>query len=291
MSALINLLAPAKINLSLDVLGQRRDGYHIVEMVMQTIDLCDYISLEVRADEQIQVHCAHSYVPGGQENLTYKAADLMRKLAGKSNLGVTIKIVKNIPVAAGLGGGSADAAAVLKGLNKLWGLNFSDVQLAQAGLQLGADVPFCLMGGTVLARGIGEELTRLPAPTKLWVVLLKPNVGVSTADVYKNYNACAVQKRPDTHRLIAALSSGPLEAVPISMANVLESVTFTRLPVLRHLKQKAMEFGALAALMSGSGPTIFALASEYRRAEAIYIGLRRQVEFAYITTFKEVPMN
>lgn len=291
MSALINLLAPAKINLSLDVLGQRRDGYHIVEMVMQTIDLCDHISLEARADEQIKVHCAHPFVPGGQENLTYKAADLMRKLAGKSNLGVTIKIDKNIPVAAGLGGGSADAAAVLKGLNQLWGLSFSEQQLSQAGLQLGADVPFCLMGGTALARGIGEELTRLPAPAKLWVVLLKPNVGVSTADVYKNYNACAVQKRPDTCRLIEALSSGPLEAIPMSMANVLESVTFPWLPVLRHLKQKALEFGALAALMSGSGPTIFALTSDYRRAEAIYIGLRRQVEFAYITTFKEVPIN
>ena len=285
---MLNLLAPAKINLSLDVLGQRGDGYHIVEMVMQTIDLCDHISLEARDDEQIQVHCSHPYVPGGQDNLTYKAADLMRTLAGKNNLGVTIKIAKNIPVAAGLGGGSADAAAVLKGLNQLWGVNFSDVQLAQAGLQLGADVPFCLMGGTALARGIGEELTRLPAPAKLWVVLLKPNVGVSTADVYTNYTAGAVQQRPNTRSLIAALSSGHLEAVPMAMANVLESVTFPRLPVLRHLKQKAMEFGALAALMSGSGPTIFALTAEYRRAEAIYNGLRRQVEFAYITTFKEV---
>ncbi len=288
MSATLNLLAPAKINLSLDVLGRRDDGYHMVEMIMQTIGLCDSINLQARSDGHIQVLCRHPFVPEGQENLAYKTANLLKQLSGKSSLGVTITIAKGIPVAAGLGGGSADAAAVLKGLNRLWDLDLSSDQLAQAGLKLGADIPFCLMGGTALARGIGEELTKLPPPPKLWVVLLKPNVGVSTAEVYKKYNDSAVHRRPDTNRLIAALAAGSLEAISQAMANVLESVTFPRLPVLRHLKQKALEFGALAALMSGSGPTIFALTPDYRRADAIFNGLRHQVEFAYITTFKEV---
>lgn len=291
MTASLRLLAPAKINLSLDVLGRRDDGYHTVEMVMQTIGLCDSINLETRSDGQIQVHCVHPFVPAGEENLAYKTANLLRSLSGNPSLGATITIVKNIPVAAGLGGGSADAAAVLKGLNLLWNLNLSNHQLAQAGLKLGADIPFCLMGGTALAGGIGEELTRLPPAPKLWVVLLKPNAGVSTAEVYKKYDNAAVQRRPDTSRLVAALAAGSLEGIATAMANVLESVTFPRLPVLRHLKQKAMEFGALAALMSGSGPTIFALAPDYRRADAIYNGLKHQVEFAHITTFKEVPLE
>jgi len=190
-------------------------------------------------------------------------------------------------VSAGLAGGSADAAAVLKGLNKVWGLNLPGDELAKVGLSLGADIPFCLLGGTALARGIGEKLTPLSPPPKLWVVLFKPNVGVSTAEVYNSYDHSKVQRRPDTEGLISAMDSSVPQAMAAAMANVLESVTFERLPLLRRLKQRALEFGAVAALMSGSGPTVFALTPDYRRAVAIYNGLRHQVEFAHITTFKE----
>lgn len=287
MSAQLILYAPAKINLSLDVVGSREDGYHLVEMVMQTISLADRITLERTNNGGIHLSCSHAFVPSGPDNLVWKAAHLLKKEYGHKRLGAQITIDKTIPVAAGLAGGSSDAAAALKGLNQLWDLHLSDPELARLGLSLGADIPYCLQGGTALARGIGEELTALPSPPKLWVVLFKPNVGVSTSEVYKSYEDKLVQKRPDTAGLISALASGDLPALTDAMANVLESVTFARLPMLRRLKQKAMEFGALAALMSGSGPTIFALTPEYKRAVAIYSGLKHQVEYAQITTFKE----
>lgn len=281
------LAAAAKINLSLDVLGRREDGYHLVEMVMQTIALCDQIILEPTGTGTIRIHCSHPHVPLGRENLVWKAANLLRQEYGSPKLGADISIIKRIPVAAGLAGGSTDAAAALKGLNQLWNLNLPASELARLGAELGADIPFCLMGGTALARGIGEELTPLPPPPKLWVVLLKPNLGVSTAEVYGNYDGSQVQRRPDTQALIAALHTVDSRAMVGSMANVLESVTFARFPLLKRLKQRAMEFGALVAQMTGSGPTIFALTEDYRRATAIANGLRHQVEFTHITSFKE----
>jgi len=282
------LTAPAKVNLSLDVLGHREDGYHFVEMVLQTIDLCDEIKVERTTNGKIKVICSHPHVPTSQDNLVWKAAQLLREeCGGTRGLGATITISKNIPVAAGLAGGSSNAATVMKGLNQLWGLNLPESELARIGLRLGADIPFCLRGGTALARGIGEELTTISSPPKLWVVLFKPNVGVSTAEVYKNYDETIVRRRPNNRALLTAIESGDLQAMAAAMENVLESVTFGRLPLLLRLKQKAMELGALTALMSGSGPTIYALTPDYRRAIAIYNGLKHQVEFSYITTFKE----
>lgn len=288
MPAPLVLFAPAKINLSLDVLGRRKDGYHLVEMVMQTIDLGDRITMTPNIEGKIEVVCPHPFVPSGEDNLAWKAAYLLRQEYGNSRLGVSIHIEKNIPVAAGLAGGSTDAAAVLRGLNRLWNLNLSVSELAREGAALGADIPFCLKGGTALARGIGDELTELPPPPNLWVILFKPNVGISTAEVYRNYDERTVQRYPDTQGLVEALKLCRLQTMADAMANVLESVTFTKLPMLRRLKQKALEFGALAAMMSGSGPTIFALTPEYRKAIAIYNGLKHQVEFAHITTFREV---
>lgn len=287
MSSPLVLNAPAKINLSLDVLGSRADGYHLVEMVMQTIDLSDRVILHKTDDGIISVDCAHPFVPSGPENLVWKAAELLKRQYGVSGFGASIVIEKLVPVAAGLAGGSSDAAAALRGLNQIWNINLADTELAELGSTLGADIPFCLKGGTALARGIGEELTGLPLPPKLWVLLFKPNVGVSTAEIYKNYDESIVQRRPDTKKLLAALQSGDLQGLADSMANVLESVTFARLPMLRRLKQKALEFGALAAQMSGSGPTIFALTPDYRKAVSIYNGLKHQVEFSCITTFRE----
>ena len=286
MPKVLRLLAPAKINLSLDVLGRRDDGYHTVEMVMQTIDLCDSITVELRHDDKIKVICQHPLAPGGPDNLAHRAADLLKKFSG-SDLGVTITIDKRIPVAAGLGGGSADAAAVLKGLNMLWQLALSPEELSQVGFRLGADIPFCLLGGTALAEGIGEKLTPLPSPPRLWIVLLKPNVKVSTADIYSRYDAAAVKTRPNTQLLIEALATGDSDTFSSAMANVLETVASKYIPIIRCLKEKAMKNGALAAQMSGSGPTVFVLTSSYHQAEAIYKNLKHQVEFTHITTFRE----
>jgi len=260
----IFIKAPAKINLSLDIIGRRPDGFHLVEMVMQTISLCDHITLEA-ADGAIHLHCSHPFVPAGSGNIVWKAAHLLKSTYGSAEMGAVITVEKHIPVSAGLGGGSGDAAAVLKGLNELWDLRLSPAQLAELGLRLGADVPFCLQGGTALARGIGEA-----PPPSLWVVLLKPNMGVSTGEVYREFVQGRVRTRPDTQRLVSALEAGDYQAMAESMANVLESVTFRRFPILRRLKQKALELGALAAMMS-----------------AIYNRLRHQVEFAHITTFWE----
>lgn len=282
----LTISAPAKINLSLDVVGRREDGYHNVEMIMQSIDLCDIVKLERTSNPKINLICRHPFVPSGPENLAWKAANLLQKKY-QVRYGTVIRISKNIPVAAGLAGGSSDAAAVLKGLNQLWGLELTEAELAQAGLSLGADIPFCLRGGTAYATGIGENLTIIPSPPKLWVVLLKPNIGISTAEVYKNYSGQLVRRRPDTKGMLKALENGDMQALADGMANVLESVTFARLPLLKRLKQKALELGALAAMMSGSGPTIFALTPEYKRAVAIYNGLKHLVEFSYITSFKE----
>jgi 4-diphosphocytidyl-2-C-methyl-D-erythritol kinase len=287
MSSSLELLAPAKINLSLDVIARREDGYHLVEMVVQTIDLCDRIVLEETKSSELKLICPHPYVPSGADNLAWQAAALLREEYGHPNLGATITITKNIPVAAGLAGGSTDAAAVLKGLNQLWRLNLPERELTKLALKLGADVPFCLRGGTALARGIGEELTVLPPPPKLWIILFKPNVGISTREVYEAFDEIKVHKRPRTESLLAAICAGDPQGMSGAMANVLESVTFARFPLLQRLKQKALELGATAALMSGSGPTIFALTPDYRRAVTIFNALKHQVEFACATTFKE----
>lgn len=287
MDTAMHFLAPAKINLSLDVLKRRDDGYHIVEMVVQTIDLCDSLYIQPRFDGRIKVLCSHPLAPGGPKNLVYQAAARLKSLAGAKPLGATIKIVKRIPVAAGLGGGSADAAAALKGLNLLWDLRLPPTVLAQVALELGADVPFCLRGGAALVGGVGEELTSLPPPPKLWVVLLKPQAGIGTAVVYSKFRQARVLHRPDTKGLISTLAVGDLSALSGVMANVLESVTFSLAPELNLLKSRAMDLGALAAQMSGSGPTVFALAKDFGQAQIIYQGLKNSVDFAHLTTFKE----
>lgn len=285
MSASMRLLAPAKINLSLDVLGRREDGYHNLEMVLQTIGLFDSIKLEKRTDALIKIFSPNLQLPPGSENLASRSAMALKQAAGDDKLGANITIFKGIPLAAGLGGGSADAAAVLKGLNLLWELHFSPARLAGIGLSLGADIPYCLAGGTALVRGIGEIVTPLPPPPLLWVVLVKPGTGIATAEVFNNFRPVAASLRPSAHGLIAALKKGDLSILSSVMGNVLESVTFTRLPVLQVLKSRAIEKGALVAQMTGSGSALFALASDYRRARTIYEDLKGQVEFARITTF------
>ncbi len=282
---MLEVLAPAKINLALDVLHKRDDGYHEVEMVMQTIDLWDTVNIELTSSGNIQLVCQHPEIPPDSGNLAWQAAELMCRHADYTG-GVKILLDKKIPVAAGLAGGSANAAAVIRGLNKLLELGLTYSQMAKLGLQLGADVPFCIKGGTALARGIGEVLQGLLPPPPLWVILLTPGVSVSTGEVYNSFCPEQVKTRPDIARLIEALQESSVPKMTESMANVLESATFRKVPMLADLKRRALEKGALAALMSGSGPTVFALAADYQKAVAISNSLAHLVEFSHVTKFR-----
>lgn len=264
--------APAKINLSLDVLYKRPDGYHEVEMVMTTIDLADRIELSLLEENRIVIHSHNRFVPDDQRNLAYQAAHLLKERF-QVKKGVLIGIEKTIPVAAGLAGGSSDAAATLRGLNKLWNLGLSLDELAVIGAEIGSDVSFCVYGGTALATGRGEIIEELPAPPTCWVVLAKPFIGVSTAEVYRRLNVEKIQ-HPPTKKMIAAIETGDFNGVCNSVGNVLEDVTLSLYPEVAQIKDQMKRFGADAVLMSGSGPTVFSLVSHDSRMHRIYNGLR-----------------
>jgi 4-diphosphocytidyl-2-C-methyl-D-erythritol kinase len=268
---LLVLKARAKINLALDVLFRRPDGYHEVAMVMQSVALADRVTLE--ADSAISVAATAAELECGPSNLAYRAAALLRERCGV-DCGVRITLEKNIPLAAGLAGGSADAAAVLRGLNRLWGLGLKLAELENIGAALGSDVPFCLRGGTALATGRGEALAPLPPLPSVWVVLAKPPVAVSTAWVYGNYRGDRVETHPDVEGMKACLAGGDLTGVAARLGNVLETVTVPAHPEIAALKAAMLEHGAMASLMSGSGPTVFGLVDSLRRAEEIAAALR-----------------
>lgn len=264
--------APAKINLTLDVLYKRPDHYHEVEMIMTTVDLSDRIGLESRADGFIKIISTNGFIPDDSRNLAYQAAQLIKDTYGIAQ-GVTISIEKEIPVAAGLAGGSSDAAATLKGLNDLWELNLSIDTLAELGAKIGSDVSFCIYGGTALATGRGEKIQKLPAPPTCWVVLAKPKIGVSTAQVYGGLNLEGIE-HPNTKQMIQAIETNDYELMCNSLGNVLESVTFDLHPEVVMIKEQMKRFGADAVLMSGSGPTVFGLVDNESRLGRIYNGLR-----------------
>jgi 4-diphosphocytidyl-2-C-methyl-D-erythritol kinase len=264
--------APAKINLTLDVLHKRPDGYHEVEMIMTTVDLADRIGLEPRTDGQIRIISADRYVPDDHRNLAYQAAKLLRDTYGIKE-GVTITLEKKIPVAAGLAGGSSDAAATLKGLNYLWDLKLTSDQLAVHGAKIGSDVSFCVYGGTALATGRGELIQELPAPPNCWIILAKPSIGVSTADVYGGLKINEVI-HPKTKDMIRAIHEKDYELMCEAMGNALESVTLKLHPEVSMIKEQMMKFGADAVLMSGSGPTVFGIVQHESRVNRIYNGLR-----------------
>ncbi len=264
--------APAKINLSLDVLYKRTDGYHELEMVMTTVDLADRLELELINDDRIIIHSQTRFVPDDDRNLAYKAAKLLKDRFNIKS-GASITIEKNIPVAAGLAGGSSDAAAVLRGMNKLWGLGLTLDELAELGAEIGSDVSFCVYGGTALAKGRGEIITPLPPPPNCWVVLAKPAIGVSTAEVYEHLNLNEVI-HPNTKAMVDAIDQGDYLGICANLSNVLESVTFKYFPKVKHLKDDMKRFGADAVLMSGSGPTVFALVQHDSRMQRLYNGLR-----------------
>ncbi|SHK08145.1 4-diphosphocytidyl-2-C-methyl-D-erythritol kinase [Anaerobranca californiensis DSM 14826] len=278
----MELKAKAKINLTLDVLYKRPDGYHQVEMIMQTLELADILHIE--ESEETQIICNHPFVPEGQGNLVYKAVEELKRYCNIDK-NVKIHIEKNIPVAAGLGGGSSDCAATLKGLNKMWNLGLDDDTLEKIGLNLGADVPFFIKGGTQLAQGIGEKLTPLPSPPPMWVVLGKANMGVSTKEVYSNLNLENISKRPNTQSMIKAIETGDIKEICNNLCNVLETVTLKKYSTVRNIKNRMAQMGANGVLMSGSGPTVYGLCNTYDKAVRIAKNLETLTEEVYVTKF------
>lgn len=264
--------APAKINLSLDVLHKRADGFHEVKMIMTTIDLADRVELAELPSDEIQIISHNRFVPDDQRNLAYQAALLLKRRYGVKK-GVSIAITKVIPVAAGLAGGSSDAAATLRGLNRLWKLGLSLDELAELGAEIGSDVSFCVYGGTALATGRGEKIQHIDTPPHCWVVLAKPTIGVSTADVYRNLNLNNVT-HPDVEGMIEGIKGQDFEQICSHLGNVLESVTLKMYPEVANIKGQMKRFGADAVLMSGSGPTVFGLVQYESRLPRVYNGLR-----------------
>ena len=285
----VSLKARAKINLSLDVLGKREDGYHDVRMIMQTINLYDAIEIKKIRPLKIMVQTNLCWLPTDERNLAYKATKLFLERT-KIEQGIFIRLDKRIPVAAGLAGGSSDAAAVLIGLNKLFSTRFTKQELMEMGKVLGADVPYCIMRGTALAEGIGEQLTKLPSLPPCYVLIAKPPVSVSTGEVYKNLKLEKITRRPNTELLVDAIERQDLRFVAKNMVNVLEEVTVAKYPIIQQLKEMMLEHGAIGAMMSGSGPTVFGIfESQQAIRSASYrlkvSGIAKEV-FA-VTTFYE----
>ena len=255
----IELKSRAKINLSIDVLGKREDGYHLVEMIMQTIDLYDIINITENDIDEININSNSLDIPLNKNNIVYKAAEVLKERFNIKS-GLNIFIQKNIPVAAGMAGGSCNAAAVLVGLNKLWNLKLSEKQLQEIGLALGADVPFCISGNAALAQGIGEELTYIKGlPKDTSILICKPNLFVSTKDVYQGLDLDNIKDRPDNKLLIKCLEEGNIKVLSENMVNVLESVTSKMHEEILDIEKIMLDNNALGSMMSGSGPTVFGL--------------------------------
>lgn len=280
----MRLRAMAKINLGLDVLGKRADGYHDVRMVMQTVYMYDTLDLTMRVRPGITVETNLPFLPVDRGNLVYRAAQLLMEEFDINN-GLHIQLNKHIPVAAGMAGGSADAAAVLVGVNRLFHLGLSRDGLMKRGVQVGADVPYCVMRGTALAEGIGERITPLSPAPDCHVLIAKPHVNVSTRYVYEHLRLGPDTVHPDIDGLLACIKRGDLPGMASSLGNVLESVTIPAWPVIGEMKECMLENGALGALMSGSGPTVFGLYGDGGQAKQARDALRRleKAKIVYLT--------
>ena len=276
--------ALAKINLGLDVLRRREDGYHEVKMVMQTIHLYDQLHLK-KIESGIHLETNLGFLPVDESNLAYRAARLMKEKY-QIEEGIDIRLNKRIPVAAGMAGGSTDAAGVLYGINELFNLGIKRKELMELGVQIGADVPYCIMRGTALAEGIGEKLSSLPPMVKCPVLIAKPAVSVSTKFVYQNLKLNEQTPHPDIDALITDIRNSDLDNICADMGNVLETVTIPNYPVIAQIKEQMLKSGAKASMMSGSGPTVFGLFGDEEtarraRAEMKASGLAKQV---YLTS-------
>lgn len=270
----ISLKALAKINLGLDVLGKREDGYHEVRMVMQTIHLYDRVEIKKTRSPHIHVETNLYYLPVNEDNLVYRAAKLMKD-EFQIKEGVRIVLQKFIPVAAGLAGGSSDAAAVLVGMNRIFNLGLKQNKLMELGLKIGADVPFCIMRGTALAEGIGEKLTALPPMPKCPVLIAKPAISVSTKAVYEGLKLYDCMEHPDIDGVMEGIQQKDLKGVASHMGNILETVTIPMYPVIEDIKKLMLENGALNAMMSGSGPTVFGLFPNEKEIRRAYEALKQ----------------
>lgn len=271
----MKLKALAKINLGLDVLGVRDNGYHDVRMIMQSIYLYDDVTIDVTDTPGIELKSNLYFLPTDERNIAYKAAKM---LIEEFNIekGVSITLDKHIPVSAGMAGGSTNAAAVLFGMNRIFNLGLSTEELMERGVKLGADVPYCIMRGTVLAEGIGEELTRLPSMPKCFVLIAKPGIGVSTKAVYEALDSKEIEKHPDIDGIIEGLEEGDLYKIASRMGNVLEDVTIPMHPVIADIKEIMIKEGALNAMMSGSGPTVFGLFDNRAKAKKALESIRKK---------------
>lgn len=270
----ISLKALAKINLGLDVVRRREDGYHEVRMIMQTIHLFDRVNIEKTSEPGIKIKTNLSYLPVNENNLIYKAGRLLMDEFDITE-GVSVDLEKRIPVAAGMAGGSTDAAAMLYGMNKMFGLGLSMQELKDRGVKIGADVPYCLMRGTALAEGIGEKLKSLPPMIKCPVLIAKPQISVSTKFVYENLKLDEMAKHPDIDQLIKDIKAKDLQGVCDHMGNILETVTIPNYPVIAEIKKNMLENGAAGAMMSGSGPTVFGLFDDAEKAKQAYKAMKK----------------
>ena len=269
----LELKALGKINLGLDVLGKRENGYHDVRMVMQTVYLYDQIWMVKTKEPGIRLSTNLFYLPVNENNLAYRAAELLMKEFGIQE-GIKIILDKHIPVAAGMAGGSSNAAAVLFGMNRMFSLGLSQKELMERGVSLGADVPYCIMRGTVLAEGLGEKLTPLPPMPRCFVLLAKPSISVSTKMVYEKLDSHEIAKHPDIDGIIEGLKGRDLLSVAACMGNVLEKVTVEAYPVINEIKEVMKKQGALNAMMSGSGPTVFGLFDDKKKAKKAAFKIR-----------------
>lgn len=270
----ISVKALAKINLGLDVVRRREDGYHEVRMIMQTIHLFDRLEISKNTSGQITMETNLAFLPTNENNLVCKAAKLLTDEFGIKD-GVHVWLHKHIPVAAGMAGGSTDAAAVLYGMNRIFDLGLSKEELMERGVKIGADVPYCVMRGTALAEGIGEKLTKLPPMVKCPVLIAKPQINVSTKFVYENLKLDADTEHPDIHRLVADIREKNLTKIAADMGNVLETVTIPAYPVIADIKENMLQNGAVNAMMSGSGPTVFGLFEKEADAVQAYEAMKR----------------
>ena len=275
MKEYVERKAYAKINLGLDVLRRRTDGYHEVKMIMQTVDIWDRLTFTLSGGQEIELSVGDAPLPVGEDNLIYRAAALIRK-EKKITRGIKITLEKNIPVAAGMAGGSTDAAAVFHGLNELFGLSMSIDEMKELGVRIGADVPYCIMGGTALSEGIGELLTPLPSPPQCVLAVAKPDIDVSTKFVYENLHANELKVHPDIDGMIEAVRMGDLGGITSRMGNVLETVTVKAYPVIDDIKKMMKTAGAENALMSGSGPTVFGIFKEREAARSVADQMKKQ---------------
>ena len=258
--------AYGKINLGLDVLRRRPDGYHDVKMIMQMVDIYDTLTFEKRQDDRIVLSANKEEIPCDDSNLIYKAAKLLFDYKGVSH-GVNIHLEKRIPVAAGMAGGSTDAAAAFTGLNELFELGVSQKELLELGVKVGADVPYCILGGCALSEGIGEVLTPLPNPPYCELVITKPDINVSTKYVYENLNLPELKRHPDIDSMRTAIEAGDLKGITDRLENVLESVTVKKYGIIQEIKDEMISLGATNAIMSGSGPTVFGFFESKEQAE------------------------